>query len=136
MSGPLSFLSGLIKPVTDLVDNLHTSDEERLEAKGVLLELQTGLMSQTLAYETKLAESQASVLLAEATSSSWLTRTWRPITMLTFVFLVVYSQFTGTVIPPDMWTVIKIGLGGYLGGRSVEKSVGAITEVMKRKEQV
>jgi len=136
MSGPLSFLSGLIKPVTELVDNLHTSDEERLEAKGVLLELQTGLMSQTLAYEQKLAESQASIIVAEATANSWLTRTWRPITMLTFVFLVVYSQFTGTEIPPDMWTVIKIGLGGYLGGRSVEKSVGAITEVMKRKEQV
>ena len=136
MSGPLSFLSGLIKPVSDLVDNLHTSDEERLEAKGVLLELQTGLMSQTLAYEQKLAESQASIIVAEATANSWLTRTWRPITMLTFVFLVVYSQFTGTEIPPDMWTVIKIGLGGYLGGRSVEKSVGAITEVMKRKEQI
>jgi len=136
MSGPLSFLSGLIKPVTELVDNLHTSDEERLEAKGVLLELQTGLMSQTLAYEQKLAESQASIIVAEATANSWLTRTWRPITMLTFVFLVVYSQFTGTEIPPDMWTVIKIGLGGYLGGRSVEKSVGAITEVMKRKEQI
>ena len=136
MSGPLSFLSGLIKPVTELVDNLHTSDEERLEAKGVLLELQTGLMSQTLAYEQKLAESQASIIVAEATANSWLTRTWRPITMLTFVFLVVYSQFTGTEISPDMWTVIKIGLGGYLGGRSVEKSVGAITEVMKRKEQI
>jgi hypothetical protein len=136
MSGPLSFISGLIKPVTDLVDNLHTSDEERLEAKGVLLQLQTGLMSQTLDYEKQLAQSQASIVVAEATANSWLTRTWRPITMLTFVFLVVYSQFTGTVIPPDMWTVIKIGLGGYLGGRSVEKSVGAITEVMKRKEQV
>jgi hypothetical protein len=136
MSGPLSFISGLIKPVSDLVDNLHTSDEERLAAKGVLLELQTGLMSQTLDYEQKLAESQASIIVAEATANSWLTRTWRPITMLTFVFLVVYSQFTGAVIPPDMWTVIKIGLGGYLGGRSVEKSVGAITEVMKRKEQV
>jgi hypothetical protein len=136
MSGPLSFLSGLIKPVSDLVDNLHTSDEERLEAKGVLLELQTGLMSQTLAYEQKLAESQASIIVAEATANSWLTRTWRPITMLTFVFLVVYSQFTGTEIPPDMWTVIKIGLGGYLGGRSVEKSVGAITQVMKQKEHV
>jgi len=136
MSGPLSFISGLIKPVTALVDDLHTSDEERLAAKGVLLELQTGLMSQTLAYEQKLAESQASIIVAEATANSWLTRTWRPITMLTFVFLAVYSQFTGTEIPQDMWTVIKIGLGGYLGGRSVEKSVGAITEVMKRKEQV
>ena len=136
MSGPLSFIAGLIKPVTDLVDNLHTSDEERLAAKGVLLELQTGLMSQTLDYEKQLAQSQANIIVAEATANSWLTRTWRPITMLTFVFLVVYSQFTGTVIPPDMWTVIKIGLGGYLGGRSVEKSVEGIVKVMKSKEQV
>jgi hypothetical protein len=136
MSGPLGFLSSLIKPVTEMVDNLHTSDEERLEAKAVLLQLQTGLMSQTLAYEQKLAESQASIIVAEATSSSWLTTTWRPITMLTFVGLIVWSQFTGMEIPPDLWFVVKLGLGGYLGGRSVEKSVGAITQVMKQKEQV
>jgi hypothetical protein len=119
-----------------MVDNLHTSDEERLEAKAVLLQLQTGLMSQTLAYEQKLAESQASIIVAEATSSSWLTTTWRPITMLTFVALIVWSQFTGMEIPPDLWFVVKLGLGGYLGGRSVEKSVGAITQSMKQKEQV
>ena len=136
MSGPLGWISALVSPVTSLVDNLHTSDEERLEAKGVLLKLETALMSQTLAYEQKLAESQASVLVAEATSNSWLTRTWRPITMLTFVFLIVWSQFTGMEIPPDLWFVVKLGLGGYLGGRSVEKSVGAITEVMKAKEEV
>jgi hypothetical protein len=136
MSGPLGFLSALIKPVTEMVDNLHTSDEERLEAKAVLLQLQTGLMSQTLAYEQKLAESQASIIVAEATSSSWLTTTWRPITMLTFVALIVWSQFTGMEIPPDLWFVVKLGLGGYLGGRSVEKSVGAITQSMKQKEQV
>ena len=136
MSGPLSFISGLIKPVTDLVDSLHTSDEERLAAKAVLLELQTGLMSQTLDYEKQLAQSQASIIVAEATANSWLTRTWRPITMLTFVALVVWSQFTGMEIPPDLWFVIKIGLGGYLGGRSVEKSVEGVVKVMKSKEQV
>ena len=136
MSGPLSFISGLIKPVTGLIESLHTSDEERLAAKAVLLELQTGLMSQTLDYEKQLAQSQASIIVAEATANSWLTRTWRPITMLTFVALVVWSQFTGMVIPPDLWFVIKIGLGGYLGGRSVEKSVEGVVKVMKSKEQV
>lgn len=136
MSGPLSFISGLIKPVSDLVDNLHTSDEERLEAKGVLLQLQTGLMAQTLDYEKQIAESQASIIVAEAQANSWLTRTWRPITMLTFVALVVWSQFTGMEIPADLWFVIKIGLGGYLGGRSVEKSVEGVVKVMKSKEQV
>tara|TARA_R110000824_G_scaffold143625_1_gene311357 strand:- start:263 stop:673 length:411 start_codon:yes stop_codon:yes gene_type:complete len=136
MSGPLSFISGLIKPVTGLIESLHTSDEERLAAKAVLLELQTGLMSQTLDYEKQLAQSQASIIVAEATANSWLTRTWRPITMLTFVALVVYSQLTGTELPEPMWRVITIGLGGYLGGRSVEKSVEGVVKVMKSKEQV
>ena len=112
MSGPLSFISGLIKPVTGLIESLHTSDEERLAAKAVLLELQTGLMSQTLDYEKQLAQSQASIIVAEATANSWLTRTWRPITMLTFVALVVYSQLTGTELPEPMWRGITIGLGG------------------------
>ena len=136
MSGPLGFITNIIKPVTGLIDSLHTSDEERLEAKGVLLQLQTGLMAQTLDYEQKLAESQASIIVAEATANSWLTRTWRPITMLTFVALVVWSMFTGMEIPDDLWFVIKLGLGGYVGGRSVEKSVESVVKVMKSKEQV
>ena len=59
--------------------------------------------------------------------------------MLTFVALIVISQFTGMEVPEDLWFVIKLGLGGYLGGRSVEKSVksvGSIVQVMKTKEQV
>ena len=56
--------------------------------------------------------------------------------MLSFVFLIMYSQFTGMPIPPDLWTVLQIGLGGYLGGRSVEKSVEGVVKVMKSKEQV
>ena len=39
MSGPLGFITNIIKPVTGLIDKLHTSDEERLEAKSVLLKL-------------------------------------------------------------------------------------------------
>ena len=136
MTGPLGWISGLVSPVINIVDKLHTSDDERLEAKAALLQLQTGLMSQVVSYEQKLAESQASIVVAEATANSWLTRTWRPITMLTFVALVVYSQLTGTELPDRMWTVITIGLGGYLGGRSVEKSVEGVVKVMKSKEMV
>jgi hypothetical protein len=136
MGGPLGFITSLVKPVTQLVDKLHTSDDERLEAKAVLLQLESALMSQTLDYEKRLMESQASIVVAETQANSWLTRTWRPITMLTFVVLVVWSQFTGMVIPDDLWFVIKLGLGGYLGGRSVEKSVGQITQIMKTKSEV
>ena len=136
MNGPLGFITKIIEPVTALVDKLHTSDDERLEAKSVLLNMQTALMTQTLDYEKQIANAQRDIIVAEATANSWLTRTWRPITMLTFVALIVISQFTGMEIPPDLWFGVKLGLGGYLGGRSVEKSVGSIVQVMKSKEQV
>lgn len=28
-------------------------------------------------------------------------------------------------IPPDMWDLLKLGIGGYVAGRSVEKAVSA-----------
>jgi hypothetical protein len=136
LSGPLGFLSKILEPITGLVDKLHTSDDERLEAKAVLLQLQTSLMSQTLDYEKQIAQSQRDIIVAETQANSWLTRSWRPITMLTLVAMVVVAQFSSMEIPPDLWFVIKLGLGGYVGGRSVEKSVASVVKVMKSKEQV
>jgi len=136
LNGPLGFISKVIEPIAGLVDKLHTSDDERLEAKAVLLQLQTSLMSQTLDYEKQIAASQRDIIVAETQANSWLTRSWRPITMLTLVAIVVVSQFTAMEVPPDLWFVIKLGLGGYVGGRSVEKSVASVVKVMKAKEHV
>jgi hypothetical protein len=136
LSGPLGFLSKILEPITGLVDQLHTSDDERLEAKAVLLQLQTSLMGQTIDYEKQIAQSQRDIIVAETQANSWLTRSWRPITMLTLVAMVVIAQFSSTEIPPDLWFVIKLGLGGYVGGRSVEKSVASVVRVMKSKEHV
>ena len=93
-------------------------------------------MSQTLDYEKQIAASQRDIIVAETQANSWLTRSWRPITMLTLVAIVVISQFTAMEVPPDLWFVIKLGLGGYVGGRSVEKSVASVVKVMKAKEHV
>ena len=136
LNGPLGFISKVIEPIAGLVDKLHTSDDERLEAKAVLLQLQTSLMSQTLDYEKQIAASQRDIIVAETQANSWLTRSWRPITMLTLVAIVVISQFTAMEVPPDLWFVIKLGLGGDVGGRSVEKSVASVVKVMKAKEHV
>ena len=136
LSGPLGFISKILEPVTGLVDKLHTSDDERLEAKAVLLQLQTSLMSQPLDYEKQIANAQRDIIVAETQANSWLTRSWRPITMLTLVAIVVIPQFTAMEVPPDLWFVIKLGLGGYVGGRSVEKSVASVVKVMKAKEHV
>jgi len=78
---------------------------------------------------------QAKVIETEAKSEHFLTSTWRPITMLVFVFIIAnnyiiypylslfFSKAPILKIPPDMWELLKIGLGGYVVGRSVEKAL-------------
>lgn len=128
-------ITSIFKPAADLVDALHTSDDERLKAKAILLEIQTRVVTDAIAYEAELLRSQASVITAEAKSDSWITRSWRPITMLTFVALIVWSQFTGAAIPDQMWPLLTIGIGGYMGGRTLEKTVPGVVAALKKKEE-
>ena len=118
-------LSGLVKPVTELVDNLHTSDEERLKLQNELVQMQNGITSQVLEYETKLLQAQTAIITAEAQGSSWLQKSWRPITMLTFLALVVLDTlgFTAFRLAEEAWLLLQIGLGGYVVGRSAEKVI-------------
>ena len=50
-------------------------------------------------------------------------RNLRPITMLTFLVLVVFDNFGWLPNPlaKEAWTLLQIGLGGYVAGRSAEK---------------
>ncbi len=77
--------------------------------------------------ETSLIEGRAGVVKAEANSESWLARSWRPLTMLAFVTLIGLHWLgltTDTLTESEVVLVleiIKVGLGGYVIGRSAEK---------------
>ena len=85
--------------------------------------------------EQATQQLQAKVIATEASSEHWITSAWRPITMLVFVaiiannyILVPYFQSFGLHIPSlvlnnQMWDLLKIGIGGYIVGRSAEKVV-------------
>lgn len=74
----------------------------------------------------------ADALSAILTNGSWLERNWRPMFMVVLMVLVLCSFF-GWVPPhlndtmsPTMqqiWDLLKIGLGGYLPCRTIEKIV-------------
>lgn len=135
MSGMWGWLSELVTPVTNLIDELHTSDEERLKIRQAMMQIQAGLTARVLDYETRLAESRAKVITAEAQGASWLQRTWRPITMLTFLALVVFDSFGWLEyrLAEQAWTLLQIGLGGYVVGRSAEKIIPSITSSITRR---
>jgi hypothetical protein len=88
-------------------------------------ELRAELLGKTLDITTKLIEVQSNAIVAEAQGQSWLQRTWRPITMICFLVLVILDSFGWLPNPlaPQAWTLLSIGLGGYVVGRSAEKVV-------------
>ena len=140
----LSFLGGLVKPVTDLVDNLHTSVEEKLAMKVALTKLETEFGAKALDYEKSILQARSDIIVTEAKSESWITRNWRPLTMLNFLFILnwfIIGEARGWPLPNEafvmqVFSLLKIGIGGYLAGRSAEKVVPAVLRAMKKKENV
>ncbi len=123
--GVFDFIGQLFKPASDLVDELHTSDEEKLKLKTELKEVENEFEGKVLEYESKLMESRSAVIQAEANGQSWLQRNWRPITMMTFLILIVCDSFglLAFRLSDEAWVLLQIGLGGYVVGRSAEKIV-------------
>jgi hypothetical protein len=128
-----SLVGSIFKPAAELIDNLHTSDHEKLQIKQAMFELQIEAFNKAEEYETKLLDAKKTIITAEAQSQSWIARNWRPITMLTFLFLVVLDSL-GLLpfrLAGEAWTLLQIGLGGYVVGRSAEKVTNVISNVKK-----
>lgn len=101
---------------------------DTVEKDKVRSELRLSLLENV----AELERTAANVIMAEANGESWLQRNWRPLLMLLFGviiannFLIVPLFSTPKAeIPPDMWDLLKLGVGGYVMGRSAEKGVKA-----------
>ena len=131
------FLSGLIKPLDSLIDNATTTDEERLSLRTKALEIQTTMSNKLIDYESQLLDAKARIITAEATGASWMQRNWRPLTMLTFLALVVCDSFglLAFRLADQAWTLLQIGLGGYVIGRSAEKIAPNISDAISSKKE-
>jgi hypothetical protein len=113
-----------------LIDRLWPDPTQRDQAKLALLDL---------AQKGELAEftARADIVKTEAASENWLASSWRPILMLTFGALIVARWF-GWAAPNlseaeylKLWSIVELGLGGYVIGRSVEKIVPGVADALK-----
>jgi hypothetical protein len=123
--GFLDLIAGIFKPAAELIDELHTSEEEKIIQQRRLLEIQAMVLDSSLQYEKELMTAKAEIVTAEAKSEHWITATWRPITMLTFLALAVGDALGWLPNPlrDEAWMLLQIGLGGYVVGRSAEKVI-------------
>jgi len=113
----------LVKGIGSVVDNLHTSKEEKLEAERKIKELMAN-------YEVEMEKNITSRWEADLKSDSWLSKNVRPMVL---IFLIVCTMllifidagalsFEVKSSWVDLLQLVLITvIGAYFGGRSLEK---------------
>ena len=128
MNKILQFLGGsFFKEIEGILDTVITTDEERISAKNKIYQL-------ILGHSETIAKLQASIINSEA-NGNFLQRSWRPILMLSFGFVILYTKFFAPAfglpseeLDEEFWELLRIGMGGYIVGRSAEKITRNILE--------
>ena len=114
----------LVKSVGGVIDNLHTSKEEKLEAEQKIKEL-------VASYEVQMEKEISSRWNADMKSDSWLSKNVRPMVLVFLVVSTVLLMFidAGVInfVVEAKWTdllqlVLITVIGAYFGGRSLEKT--------------
>jgi hypothetical protein len=140
-----NILTPLFDSVGKLIGEMHTSEEERLNAKAAIMGIQTQMYMAVMQYEADALKMQADIIQTEAKGESWLQRSWRPVLMLTFAGLVVarWLGLAAVDLPQEieikLFSIIQLGIGGYVIGRSGEKiiksvDVGGIMSTIKKEK--
>ena len=113
----------LVKGVGSVIDNLHTSAEEKLEAERKIKELIAN-------YEVEVEKNITARWQADQKSDSWLSKNVRPMVL---IFLIVCTmllifidagaiKFNVKDSYVDLLQLVLITvIGAYFGGRSLEK---------------
>jgi hypothetical protein len=114
----------LVKGVGGVIDNLHTSAEEKLEAERKIKELIAN-------YEVEMEKNITSRWEADLKSDSWLSKNVRPLVLIFLIICTMLLIFidAGTIKfeVKSSWVdllqlVLITVIGAYFGGRSFEKT--------------
>lgn len=112
--------------VVDVIDkHLPLSPETRANVEKEVLQIITN--------ENQAYYAAAQNIIVTEAKGNWLQRSWRPLLMMEIVFIVGFNfilvpilrmfemVITPLDLPGQLWTLMEIGVGGYIVGRSGEK---------------
>jgi hypothetical protein len=117
--------------IAPLAKMLFSTIDKAIPDKDQAEKLKFQLNQQLLKSSTEELKAAASIVEAEA-KSNWFVSSWRPLLMYVLIFILVWNFILGPIIkiifgsvitfelPGDVWTLLQIGLGGYVVGRSGE----------------
>ena len=134
-----------LNAIAPLAKILFSTIEKSVEDKDLQAKLKAQLNEQLLKSSTEELEAAASIVEAEA-KAGWFAASWRPLLMYVLIFVLVFNyifapiikMITGIVVgfelPGDVWTLLQIGLGGYVVGRSGESIARTLANKQSNKE--
>ena len=114
----------LVKGVGGVIDNLHTSKEEKLEAEKKIKDM-------IMSYEAQMQKEVSDRWKVDMNSDSWLSKNIRPLVLIFLVVATVLMIFIDAGVlafeVKDTWVdllqlVLITVIGAYFGGRSLEKT--------------
>ena len=113
----------LVKNVGGVIDNLHTSKEEKMEAERKIKDMIMG-------YEAEMQKQVTERWSMDMKSDSWLSKNIRPLVLIFLVVSTVLLVFIDAGVIAfevkaswvDLLQLVLITvIGAYFGGRSLEK---------------
>ena len=123
----------LLAPILgSLVERIFPDKDKQNEVKLELAKVAAAAEVEQAKTEAVTNQSKASVIVAEAQSEGWAARNWRPHLMYAIMVMMLYNWMVAGIlrsiglditiipIPNDMWTLLQIGVGGYIVGKSGE----------------
>jgi hypothetical protein len=132
-----SAIIGLLAPIfTDLIKRVFPDPEKQAEAEYKLQELL--LQAQVEADKAEAADTEArrDVITAEMNQGGWASQ-WRSYLMMVCISIVAYNwviisflnaflrplgiPIEAVAVPPELWTLVTVGLGGYLTKETVSQ---------------
>ena len=119
-----------VRVVTDLIPD----PEKKARAEGILIAAE----AEAKELDVRLADAGRDVIIAEATGHSRVQREWRPhfmylcmvllfwhavpLPLLSVALDVPLEALVGlAAVPSGLWTLLTVGMGGYIGARTLEK---------------
>lgn len=126
--GAKAILEIVTGPIARIID-------KTIKDKDLAQKIKHDILTQILEHENDYLKEASAIIRTEASSESWLTRSWRPMVMIFFAILLGLYWFglapDYLVKNPDtvnqLFKLLQLGIGGYIVGRSVEKTARALS---------
>jgi len=137
---------GALSAIAPLAKILFNTVDKAVADKDLAAKLKADLQTQMMQSHTQELTAAAKIIEAEA-KAGWFASSWRPLLMYVLIFILVWNYIFGPIVkfffaaaitidlPGDVWTLLQIGLGGYVVGRSAESVARTMANKPQSKEQ-